>query len=458
MLASLSRDGRVQAGILTRLGFRVVAGSSTRGGASGLRGLMRWMGEGLDGAFAVDGPRGPLGLVKPGVVHLAWRTGATLVPITFFARAARRFDRAWDRYLLPRPFARTLILRGEAIEIPRARRRLGARGRAAASGERAVRARGPGARGVSVSTRVVLGGRLVAPDEARVSVFDRGFLYGDSVYEVLRTYGGRPFALELHLERLERSARLIALEPPFTRAELTADVTLGLARPEVAGGAPDRDCAEAAPPAPPAGAAPDAPDESYVRIVITRGAGEIGLDPALAVDPLRVVIVRPLVTLDPRLYETGARVALVAPTRAPVGASDCGTAKSGNYLPNILALRAREGARRVRGPPRGRGRSGARGLELERVSRARGHAVDAGARRGNPRGHHAPPRAAARARRRPRGPGAGRPRRRAPRGRRGLHHEQHPRDPAGHHDRRPPDRERQGRPPKPAPCASASAP
>lgn len=119
VLSSLSRDGRLQAGILTRLGFAVVAGSSSRGGARGLVGLVRRIRAGLDAAFAVDGPRGPSGQVKPGIVALARHTGALIVPITFFADRAKRFDRAWDRYLLPRPFARTLILRGQMIEVPR---------------------------------------------------------------------------------------------------------------------------------------------------------------------------------------------------------------------------------------------------------------------------------------------------------------------------------------------------
>lgn len=165
-----------------------------------------------------------------------------------------------------------------------------------------------------MTVKVVLDGVVVDPEEARVSVFDRGFLYGDSVYEVLRTYSGRPFALDLHLERLARSAASIAMDLPVGLGVLAQEIALGL---------------ESA-----------ANPESYIRVVVTRGAGEIGLDPALAENPRRVVIVRPLVSPDPALYAGGASVALVGPTRtAAEGAGARGNPKTGNYLPNIMALR-----------------------------------------------------------------------------------------------------------------------
>ena len=118
VLSSLSRDGRLQARILTALGFAVVAGSSTRAGAIGLRGVLRHVATGRRAGFAVDGPRGPLGVVKPGVVALARTTGAPIVPLTF-AAPGHVFKRAWDQYLLPRPFGRGVIARGEPIVVPR---------------------------------------------------------------------------------------------------------------------------------------------------------------------------------------------------------------------------------------------------------------------------------------------------------------------------------------------------
>src|SRR5437879_6009827 len=105
-----------------------------------------------------------------------------------------------------------------------------------------------------MATKVFVDGRICDPEQATISVFDRGFLYGDSVYEVMRTVRGRPFDLDAHLERLERSAEAIALAIPPRRELVGAiDATLTAAQNP----------------------------ESYIRIVVTRGAGPISLDPAL---------------------------------------------------------------------------------------------------------------------------------------------------------------------------------
>ncbi len=174
-------------------------------------------------------------------------------------------------------------------------------------------------------TVVNLDGALVPPSEARVSVFDRGFLYGDSVYEVIRSYGGRPFELEAHLARLRHSAERIALTPKWDAARCAAEIlrTLEAAR---GGDAPD-----------PA-AAPWNVGERYVRLVLTRGAGEIGLDPALAVDPVALVVVQPLQGPPARAYAEGVAAAFVGVRRASPAAIDP-TAKTGAHLPNVLAVR-----------------------------------------------------------------------------------------------------------------------
>lgn len=163
-----------------------------------------------------------------------------------------------------------------------------------------------------MTTKVLLDGVVFDPPDAKVSVFDRGFLYGDSVYEVVRTYDGKPFALGDHLQRLAWSAARLGMELPVPLAQIDQEVRACLA----------------------AAANPD----SYIRIVVTRGAGEIGLDPALAVDPVRLVIVRALPPQDPHLYEDGAKVALVLPMREPAEATPDGSPKTGNYLPNVLAV------------------------------------------------------------------------------------------------------------------------
>ncbi len=172
---------------------------------------------------------------------------------------------------------------------------------------------------------VNIDGALFAPQDARISVFDRGFLYGDSVYEVVRTYGGAPFELAAHLRRLAHSAERIGLALPWdarrTRSEI--DRTLEAARGE---DAPDPE------------AAPWNAGERYVRIVMTRGAGEIGLDPALAVDPKAILIVRAIRGPPARAYREGVAVRVVGVQRNAPEAVDP-SAKTGNYLPHVLALR-----------------------------------------------------------------------------------------------------------------------
>lgn len=114
---SLSRDGRLQAAILARLGIRRVDGSSSRGGARAALGLLRALRGGAVALMAVDGPRGPRGVVKPGVVYLARRAAVPIWPVGVAVRRGRRLARAWDRYLLPRPFTRTVVVVDEPVRV-----------------------------------------------------------------------------------------------------------------------------------------------------------------------------------------------------------------------------------------------------------------------------------------------------------------------------------------------------
>jgi branched-chain amino acid aminotransferase len=168
-------------------------------------------------------------------------------------------------------------------------------------------------------------GRIVPPDEARISVFDRGFLYGDSVYEVVRTYGGRPFELEAHLARLSRSAERIGLTLPWEAGRIAREVGRTL---EGSHGA-DRDDPSAA---------PWNRGERTARIVMTRGSGEVGLDPALAVAPAAVVIVQPLEGPPLDAYRRGVEACVVGTARAAPTAADP-AAKTGLHLPHVLAVR-----------------------------------------------------------------------------------------------------------------------
>jgi lysophospholipid acyltransferase (LPLAT)-like uncharacterized protein len=115
--ASDSRDGEIQAGILNRFGFDVVRGSSKRKGDRALLGLVEGLREGKCIALAVDGPRGPIYEVKPGVTYLAGKLNKVIVPV---ATSAERFwilEKIWDQYLLPVPFTKGVVVYGEPIAV-----------------------------------------------------------------------------------------------------------------------------------------------------------------------------------------------------------------------------------------------------------------------------------------------------------------------------------------------------
>jgi hypothetical protein len=117
VLVSLSRDGAMQARALSLQGLRVVRGSSSRGGARGLAQLVRAMKrESADAAFAVDGPRGPLGVVKGGLLVAARATGAVVVPLTGLVRRGLLLRRTWDRFTLAWPFTRVDVVLGAPID------------------------------------------------------------------------------------------------------------------------------------------------------------------------------------------------------------------------------------------------------------------------------------------------------------------------------------------------------
>jgi branched-chain amino acid aminotransferase len=163
---------------------------------------------------------------------------------------------------------------------------------------------------------VSIDGTVRKPEDATVSVFDRGFLYGDAVFEALRTYLGRPFALDEHLARLRRSAEKVFISPPVDDAMFAREVASALT---AAGN-----------------------EESYVRIVVTRGSGPLSIDPDTAVRPLRVVYVEPVAPPPRQVYADGIRLASVKARRATDDTGAAG-AKVTNYLPNLLALREAKG-------------------------------------------------------------------------------------------------------------------
>lgn len=115
IMASLSRDGELQTRVMRGMGFEVVRGSASRGGARGFIGLSRLMKNGYHAGFAVDGPRGPIHEVKPGAIHMAKRSGAPVIALAASAKPAHIFSRTWDLYLFPLPFAKGAVVLGAPI-------------------------------------------------------------------------------------------------------------------------------------------------------------------------------------------------------------------------------------------------------------------------------------------------------------------------------------------------------
>ncbi len=117
VLVSRSQDGAIQNGAMRALGFRVVRGSSSRGGASAARAIVRELCRGeLDAVFAADGPRGPRHRAKPGAARAALLCRGTLVPLASAASRSWVVRRAWDRFEIPRPFSEVVIVAGSPID------------------------------------------------------------------------------------------------------------------------------------------------------------------------------------------------------------------------------------------------------------------------------------------------------------------------------------------------------
>lgn len=157
---------------------------------------------------------------------------------------------------------------------------------------------------------VYVNDRFVPKEEAVVSVFDHGFLYGDGVFETLRAYQGRVFQLAEHLARLERSASTLGIALLVPRDRLADLVRESLTRNRL--------------------------QEAYLRITVTRGPAEIGLDPALCKAPTVVIVAKPFQPYPEWFYTHGVSV-IVAQTRRNPPASLPPHVKSLNFLNNILA-------------------------------------------------------------------------------------------------------------------------
>ncbi|CAN5389222.1 branched-chain-amino-acid transaminase [soil metagenome] len=159
---------------------------------------------------------------------------------------------------------------------------------------------------------VYVNGKIAPADQAVVPVYDHGFLYGEGVYETLRTYNGVPFMYDRHLTRLRASAERLHLDVPFTDKDLSTWIDDTIAAAAVGG-------------------------ESYIRILLTRGVGELNYDPQSTPTPTLVIIVKPNEEPAERITRDGIRIALVPMLRNHPGSVDP-RIKSNNLLNNALAM------------------------------------------------------------------------------------------------------------------------
>ncbi|WOF16304.1 branched-chain-amino-acid transaminase [Methanoplanus sp. FWC-SCC4] len=157
---------------------------------------------------------------------------------------------------------------------------------------------------------IYLDGEFVPREEAKVSVFDHGLLYGDGVFEGIRAYGGRVFRLHEHLDRLYDSAKTIDLDIGMTKDEMSKAVLETLRRNELS--------------------------DAYIRLVVTRGVGDLGLDPRKCSKPTIFIIATGWGAMYGDLYEKGLSAVTVSVRRNPADALPPNV-KSLNYLNNILA-------------------------------------------------------------------------------------------------------------------------
>jgi branched-chain amino acid aminotransferase len=165
--------------------------------------------------------------------------------------------------------------------------------------------------GTTAAAVVSVDGVVTPLAEARVAAMDHGFLFGDSIYEVIRTRSGRPVAFAQHLERLRQSANAIYLQLPWTDAELTSQIRQAVQASRF--------------------------EECYVRLVVSRGSGPMTLMPDACTKPVVVVYVLPLVLPTQAEIDRGVSVAIPTRLRNDLRAL-APAAKTGNYLNNVLAL------------------------------------------------------------------------------------------------------------------------
>jgi len=158
--------------------------------------------------------------------------------------------------------------------------------------------------------KIYINGQIVPQEDAKISVFDHGLLYGDGVFEGIRAYNGKMFTLDEHLDRLYDSATAISLKIPITKAEIAEAIKQTMKANNLT--------------------------DSYIRLVVTRGVGKLGLDPNKCATPQIIIITDTIELYSKALYERGLDIVTVTTIRNHFSALDP-KIKSLNYLNNILA-------------------------------------------------------------------------------------------------------------------------
>ncbi len=164
--------------------------------------------------------------------------------------------------------------------------------------------------------QIYIDGEFYSKEDAKISVFDHGLLYGDGVFEGIRVYGGRVFELDPHIDRLYASAQAIALEIPLSRDALVEATVETIRRNDGA---------------------------QYVRLVVTRGEGDLGLNPSKCPKATVFCIASDITLYPPEVYERGFKVRTLATRRNdPQAVNPC--VKSLNYLNNVMGALELRGA------------------------------------------------------------------------------------------------------------------
>lgn len=161
-----------------------------------------------------------------------------------------------------------------------------------------------------MSIQIYINGEYFPKEEAKISVFDHGFLYGDGIFEGIRAYGGKVFRLKEHIDRLYDGARGIMLDIPLSKDEMTEVVLETLRKNQL--------------------------QDAYIRLVVSRGTGDLGLDPRKCPKPTILCITDKIVLYPEKLYKEGMQIITAATRRnRPEGVNP--QMKSLNYMNNIMA-------------------------------------------------------------------------------------------------------------------------